>query len=722
MQILTNLDLNKNELQNAKIQNLATAPANPVTGQVYYNSTDKTIYVWNGTLWLDLGIVFSNKTILDAITAAYTTEEKTKLSGIATGANNYTHPSTHSLDIITETTTKKIMTSDERTKLSGISAGANKTESSTTNGNIKIDGVEQVVYTHPTGTNPHGTTKADVGLGNVENKSSATIRGEITSANVTTALGFTPVKANGVPEVQKGLESAIPTATGSGKIYFATDTKKIWQDTASNVWTQMGGQDVPIASATTLGTIKVGANLSVTEDGTLNANDNPASFIRKQERFTTDGTTTTFNLTKGTYKPNSGAITWFLNGDKQDDKALTETSSTSVSLPTGLPAGLEIMFEYYEVINWHPFPGHSSEHLTDGLDPIPKVTTIADGLMSKEDKMKLDSATNTNTASKIVSRDASGNFSAGTITATLSGNASTATKLATARTIALAGDVTGSVSFDGSANVSITATVADDSHNHIISNIDGLQSVLDGKSATTHNHTLTGLSEKSYNSLTDKPTLGTAASKDTGTASGNIPILDATGKIDTNVLPAIAITDTFVVSSQASMLALTAQTGDVCVRTDLNKSFILKNTDPTLLANWQELLTPTDTVTSVAGKTGAVTLTKSDVGLSNVDNIQQATKAEFNTHNVDSTRHITSTERTTWNAKTSKYVSNIGNGTATEFTITHSLGTKDLTVNIEEVATGEIILTDVLKIDINNIKVLFAMAPTTNQFRVTVIG
>lgn len=59
--------------------------------------------------------------------------------------------------------------------------------------------------------------------------------------------------------------------------------------------------------------------------------------------------------------------------------------------------------------------------------------------------------------------------------------AAAATKLATARSIALAGDVTGSVTFDGTANVSITATVADDSHNHIISNVDGLQTALDGK-------------------------------------------------------------------------------------------------------------------------------------------------------------------------------------------------------------------------------------------------
>ena len=61
------------------------------------------------------------------------------------------------------------------------------------------------------------------------------------------------------------------------------------------------------------------------------------------------------------------------------------------------------------------------------------------------------------------------------------GSADTATKLATPRTIALSGDVTGSGTFDGSSNMTITATVSDDSHNHTISNVDGLQTALDGK-------------------------------------------------------------------------------------------------------------------------------------------------------------------------------------------------------------------------------------------------
>jgi hypothetical protein len=84
--------------------------------------------------------------------------------------------------------------------------------------------------------------------------------------------------------------------------------------------------------------------------------------------------------------------------------------------------------------------------------------------------------------------------------------------------------------------------------------------------------------------------------------------LDSNGKITTDHLPALAIAETFVVNSQANMLALTAQTGDIAVRTDVSKSFILTQSPASTLANWQELLTPTDAVQSVDGSTGAVSL------------------------------------------------------------------------------------------------------------------
>ena len=58
-------------------------------------------------------------------TEDYTTAEKNKLKGIAEKANNYTHPATHAADMITDTSTKVVMTKAERDKLAGIAAGAN---------------------------------------------------------------------------------------------------------------------------------------------------------------------------------------------------------------------------------------------------------------------------------------------------------------------------------------------------------------------------------------------------------------------------------------------------------------------------------------------------------------------------------------------------------------------------------------------------------------------
>jgi hypothetical protein len=95
-----------------------------------------------------------------------------------------------------------------------------------------------------------------------------------------------------------------------------------------------------------------------------------------------------------------------------------------------------------------------------------KLATIATALKVSN---SATTATNANTASAIVARDASGNFAAGTITADVSGssgsctgNAATSTKLSAAKTFALTGDVTGSASSDLTTGPSIGATIAND--------------------------------------------------------------------------------------------------------------------------------------------------------------------------------------------------------------------------------------------------------------------
>lgn len=77
-------------------------------------------------------------------------------------------------------------------------------------------------------------------------------------------------------------------------------------------------------------------------------------------------------------------------------------------------------------------------------------------------------------------------------------------------------------------------------------------------------------------------------------AADGVATLGPDSKIINSQIPAIALTDTFVVASQTEMLSLSAAgRGDVAIRTDENKSYILSNDDPTLLTNWKELLSPT---------------------------------------------------------------------------------------------------------------------------------
>lgn len=117
------------------------------------------------------------------------------------------------------------------------------------------------------------------------------------------------------------------------------------------------------------------------------------------------------------------------------------------------------------------------------------------------------------------------------------------------------------------------------------------------------------------------------------------------GLIPSNVLPPLAITDTFVVASQAAMLALTAERGDVAVRTDGGGTFILTAEPPTNLANWQQLAAPGAGVTSVNGQTGSVNLLSANIPFSPTGSIAatnaQAAIAELDAEKLGVDRQFT---------------------------------------------------------------------------------
>lgn len=75
-------------------------------------------------------------------------------------------------------------------------------------------------------------------------------------------------------------------------------------------------------------------------------------------------------------------------------------------------------------------------------------------------------------------------------------------------------------------------------------------------------------------------------------AVNGVATLGADGKVPNSQIPAIALTNTYPVNSEVEMLALPAEMGDIAVRDDIDKSFVLKDPPASTLSNWIELLSP----------------------------------------------------------------------------------------------------------------------------------
>lgn len=627
MKHLSNIDLNQNQLLNGVVQNLATAPSSPVKGQIYFNTSSNRLLVYNGVDWVGadaLDAMLTGATIVTAINGSASIIDLDNLpSGVATAVSQ-SHSATHTISQVTGLQTALDGKVDDSQVLTNVPAGAIFTDTVTT------------------------------------------INGK------TGAIAKADIVALGIPASDTNTTYSNATTTVAG-LMSTTDKVKL-----DGVATGANNYSLPIATASVLGGVKSGTDITVDASGNVSVADNSHN--------------------------------------------------------------------------------HTSANISD--------------------------ATNANTANMIVKRDASGNFSAGTITASLSGNATTATtattttgnagtasKLATARTISLAGDLGGSVSFDGSANVTLTATISDDSHNHIISNIDGLQSALDAK--------------------LDDSQLGVA----NGVAS-----LDSNGLVPSSQLPSYV--DDIIESVDFASLPVTGEVGKIYVDLATNLTYRWSGTAYVEIS--KSIALGTTAGTAYAGDAGATLastlsghtsntsnphgVTKAQVGLGSVDNtadsaknVLSATKlatartislsgdasgsVSFNgTANADivvtvandSHTHtmatisdvsatgaelsklaglattktelgyvsgVTSSIQTQLNARTRKYATSIGDGTATSIVVTHNLNSQDLVVTLREVATPySMVITDVEFTSANTITVKFASAPTTGQYRVTVVG
>ena len=364
---LSSINLNKNELQNAVVQNLANAPGSPAQGQIYYNSStgDKSIYFWDGTQWIDVGGDIRSVTAGAGLTQTGTRDITINVgqgTGILVNPDNVQlyHLG---LENLTDPNADRIFFWDD-------SAGAS----------------QWLEVSTATGINISGTT---LQLGSIPNSS-------LTNSSVTYTAG---AGLTGGGTVALGGSATLTVGAGTGITVNADDVqlKNAASLTNNSVlkWDSSNGQLANTIMSDDGSTVTISGNLTV-NGTTTTINSTIVSISDNMMQYANGNTANTVDIGFFGNYVNSGTkyATFFY------DASASSASEASFTLGHSITA-----------------PGNNVTDFTLG---------------------------------RLVAN----------LTGELTGNASTATKLATARTISITGDATWTVTFDGSANVTSGLTLA----------------------------------------------------------------------------------------------------------------------------------------------------------------------------------------------------------------------------------------------------------------------
>lgn len=199
--VLTDLNLNQNELQNAVVQNLASAPANPVAGQEYFNTSDNKKYIWNGSSWVDetnQGKIYTFSTGLTETSGTVTLDEATSgaLGGVIVGSNISVSSGT-------------ISVADASTTAKGVIEIATDAEVST--------GTSETLAVNPKQLATKVTGNAAITAGTAT-KITYDAKGLVTGGASLVASDIPDISATYVPQTAVGSANGVASLDGDGKV------------------------------------------------------------------------------------------------------------------------------------------------------------------------------------------------------------------------------------------------------------------------------------------------------------------------------------------------------------------------------------------------------------------------------------------------------------------------------------------------------------------------
>ena len=346
-----------------------------------------------------------------------------------------------------------------------------------------------------------------------------------------------------------------------------------------------------------------------------------------------------------------------------------------------------------------------------------------------------------------------------TINANTTGSAAS---LTTAKAIQLSGDVTGTADFDGSAAININTAIAansvtlgtDTTGSYVADLTAGTGISVSGGGSETANITVANTGVTAVAGTANQIT----ASGSTGSVTFSIPssfifpgtvtlnadptqsLQAATKQYVDSVASGLDIKESVIVATTANITLSGTQTIDGVAVVVGNRVLVKDQSAPAengiyvVAASGWSRSSDADSATNITPgmftfvESGTV---NSDTGwaLSTDGTIVVGTTslsfAQFSgagTYTAGTGLTLTGSEFSLTDTYTKKVSASVGNGSLTSIPVTHSLGTKDVVVNIYDNSTDETVEADVVRTSTSVVTVSFSTAPTTNQYRVVVIG